>query len=403
MGLWSRFRRTIHSGQHRSEIEEELRFHLEMEAASGRDPREARVHFGSVAKIQEDTRAAGIIDWLESAWRDARYGIRQLRRAPALTIAVLLSLAIGIGANIAIFSLVDAAILKPLPVADPSSLAVLEWTHKEFPPGVENINGEFRRIAGDRRQGSSVSAVVYRRFAREQTTFATIVGVADPDTIAITVPPSPAEQLSAQYVSANFFQGVGVTPIVGRAFSEDDDRVGAEPVVIVSHRWWLTRTGGDRTALDRGILVNHVPARIVGVAPPSFFGLHVGQWTDVFAPLAARVAFQPPPPGQPVAENDRDWWVRQLARPKPGTTAQAATAEAAGLFRRLTMSEGADGKALPPELVSGPGRHGFNWLGERDQNALWMLSMMVGVLLLIVCVNVANLLLSRSVARQRES
>jgi predicted permease len=403
MGLWSRFARTLHGGQHRAEIEEELRFHLEMEAAGGRDPREARVHFGNVAKIQEDTRAAGIFEWLESAWRDARYGVRQLRRTPALTIAVLLSLAIGIGANTAIFSLVDAAILKPLPVSDPSSLAVLEWTHQEFPPGVHNINGEFRRIAGGRRQGSSVSAAVYRRFAREQTTFATIVGIADPDTIAITVPPSLAEQLSVQYVSGNFFQGVGVAPIVGRGFSDDDDRVGAEPVVIVSHRWWLNRLGGDRTALNRGILVNHVPARIVGVAPASFFGLHAGQWTDVFAPLAARVAFQPPPPGQPVAEDDHDWWVRQLARLKPGTTAQAATAEAAGLFRRLAMSEGADGKAVPPELVSVPGRHGFNWLGERDRNALWMLSMMVGVLLLIVCVNVANLLLSRSVARQRES
>jgi predicted permease len=403
MGLWSRFTRTFHGGQHRAEIEEELRFHLEMETAGGRDPREARLHFGNVARIQEDTRAAGILEWLESAWRDARYGVRQLRRTPALAIAVLLSLATGIGANIAIFSLVDAALLKPLPVSDPRSLAILEWTHEDFPAGVENINGDSHRIAGNRRQASSVNANLYRRFAREQTGFATIVGIADPDTIAITIPSSPAEQLSLQYVSANFFQGLGVAPVVGRAFSEDDDRVGAEPVVIVSHRWWMNRLGSDRNALDLAIRVNNVPARIVGVAPPAFFGVYAGQWTDVFAPLAARVAFQPPPPGTPHAENDHDWWVRQLARVKPGG-AQVATADTAGLFGRLSIPEGAAGKAaVPPELVSLPGGHGFDWFPQREENALWMLSMMVGVLLIIVCANVANLLLSRSVARQRES
>ncbi len=404
MGLWSRFTRTFRGDQHRAEIEEELRFHLEMETAGGRDPREARLHFGNVARIQEDTRAAGILEWLESAWRDARYGLRQLRRTPALTIAVLLSLAIGIGANIAIFSLVDAAILKPMPVADPGSLAILEWTHEGFPAGVENINGDSHRIAGNRRQASSVNANLYRRFAREQTGFATIVGIADPDTIAITVPSLPAEQLSLQYVSANFFQGLGVAPVVGRAFSEDDDRVGAEPVVIVSHRWWMNRLGRDRNALDLAIRVNNVPARIIGVAPPAFFGVYAGQWTDVFAPLAARVAFQPPPPGTPRAENDADWWVRQLARVKPSVSAPVATANTAGLFRRLSIPEGAQGKAaVPPELVSLPGSHGFDWFPQREENALWMLTMMVGVLLIIVCANVANLLLSRSVARQRES
>jgi predicted permease len=404
MGLWSRFTRTIHGGQHRAEIEEELRFHLEMEADGARDPREARVHFGNVVRIQEDTRAAGILEWLESAWRDARYGLRQLRRTPALTIAVLLSLAIGIGANIAIFSLVDAAVLKPLPVTDPGSLAILEWTHEDFPAGVENINGDVHKIAGNRRQASSVNANLYRRFAREQTAFATVVGIADPDTIAITVPSSPAEQLSLQYVSANFFQGLGVTPVVGRTFNDTDDRVGAEPVVIVSHRWWMNRLASDRTALDLAIRINNIPTRIVGVAPPSFFGVYAGQWTDVFAPLAAKVAFQPPPPGAPRAENDRDWWVRQLARVTPGVSAQVATANTAGLFRRLSIPEGADAKAaVPPELVSLPGRHGIDWFPQRETNALWMLSMMVGVLLIIVCANVANLLLSRSVARQRES
>ena len=234
MGIWSRLAKTVRGGHHSEDIQEELQFHLDMDAADGHDYRQTRLRLGNMTRITEETRAVGIIEWLDSAGRDARYGVRQLLRTPALSLAVVLSLAIGLGANAAIFSLVDAAILKPLPVNAPDSLVILEWTNDGFPPEVENHNGEYIPIAEGRFKGSSIAAHLYRRLAREQTVFESLVGVAAyPDAVAIAVDTRPAEQASLQYVSSNYFQGLRVEPLLGRPFRDDEDRIGAEPAVIV--------------------------------------------------------------------------------------------------------------------------------------------------------------------------
>jgi predicted permease len=345
-----------------------------------------------------------ILDWVHSSLQDARFGWRQVRKNPVLALAVVLSIAIGVGANAAIFSLVDAAILKPLPVDDPDALVIIEWTSQGFPDGVNNINGDFNRISANRVQASSIGASLHRKLAREQTAFAALVGVADPNAVAIAVDGSPAEQASLQYVSSNFFQGLGTLLVTGRPFREEDDRVGQDPVVIVSHRFWMRQLGGGRDVLDHRVRINNVAARIVGVAPRGFFGLRAGQWTDVYAPLAMRVAFQPPSSGSaPRGEDDRDWWVRQVGRLKRGVPAPVARTQLDGLFRILAAEATQADARRVPELMTLPGRRGFNALNPRDSSALWILMLLVAVLLLIVCANVANLLLSRSVARQRES
>src|SRR5262249_24851002 len=156
----------------------------------------------------------------------------------------------------------------------------------------------------------------------EQTAFAALMGIADADAIAITVDNSPAEQVNVQHVSSNFFQGFGVTPIAGRPFRDDEDRTGQEPAVVVSHRFWMQHLGGG--GLDPNVSINSVPVHVVGVAPAGFFGFQAGQWTDVYAPLAARVAFRAQPGTAPRGEDDTDWWVRQIARLKPGSTAAFA-------------------------------------------------------------------------------
>src|SRR6266545_1798331 len=183
MGMWSRIRKTFRGDPHSAELQEELQFHLDMDIAGGHDRREARMRLGNVTKIQEETRAMGIIEWLDSALQDARYGLRQLRKTPALVLAVVLSLTVGVGANTAIFSLVDAAILKPLPVKDPDSLRIVQWTNEGFPEGVSNINGDFSRISEGRVQASSVPAHLYRSLAREQAVFEALIGVADPNSV----------------------------------------------------------------------------------------------------------------------------------------------------------------------------------------------------------------------------
>lgn len=404
MGLWSRIKKTLSPDHYSEEIQEELQFHLHMEMADGRDQREARLRLGGLTRIKEETRAVGIVEWLDSVLQDARYGLRQLRKTPALVIAVVLSLTIGMGANTAIFSLVDAAILRPLPVEDPGSLRIIEWTNHGFPEGVSNINGDFESLSGDMVQASSVGAHLYRRLAREQTGFQALMGIADPNSVAISIDSFPAEQVSLQYVGSNFFEGMRVQPVVGRSFREDEDRVGNEPVLIVSHRFWMSRLGGDRAALNRNARINNVPARIVGVAPPGFFGATPGAWTDIYTPLAMRVAFEPSEGKGPRGEDDSDWWVRPIARVKPGVPEAAARVQIAGLFRSLATPPGK--KLEPnkiPELTWSPGRRGVGALDTRDVSALWILMLLVGVLLLIVCMNVANLLLARSVRRHRES
>jgi hypothetical protein len=323
--MWSRIRKTFRGDRHIAEIHEELRFHLDMDTAEGRGLREARIRLGHLTRIEEETRAMGIVEWLDSALQDARYGLRQLRKTPALVLAVVLSLTIGVGANTAIFSLIDAAILRPLPVKDPDSLRIVEWLCQGFPPGVNNINGGFKQLSAGQARGTSVSAYLYRQLAREQRAFATWIGIADPDYVAIAAGTSPAEQVKLQWVSANFFQGLGVSPVIGRPFRDEEDRVGHEPVVIVSYRFWMSRFGNDSPSLTREIRINNVPARIVGVTPPGFFGLRAGEWNDVYAPLAMRVAFQPAQgTSAPRGEDDTDWWVRQLGRLKPGVPESAA-------------------------------------------------------------------------------
>lgn len=419
MGMWSRLRKTFLGGRHRDDVDEELRFHVEMlmREAGDKDRDRARRSLGNVTLIAEDTRAMGIFGWLESVLRDARYGLRQLRRSPTLTLAVILSLAIGIGANTAIFSLVDAALLKPLPVRNANDLVIFEWVGRGFPPGVNNVNGEVRTVGDNQSQGSSVGANIYRRLAsslrdhNDPRGLTSLIGLgAYPDAVAISSDAFPAEQVGLQYVSGNFFTGLQLPLAIGRPFEFDDDRPGVEPLVIISHRFWVTRFARNADVLGRRVRINNVPARIIGVAPSGFFGLRVGAWPDAYAPLAAKITFQPPSsrPGVPVAEDDANWWIRMIGRLEPGVDANTARVTLNSAFRALipadnNTTENAIEPRGVPDLVTLPGARGFDALGPRDAQALRILVPLVAVLFVLVCVNVANLLMSRSVGRQRES
>jgi len=394
------------------ELDDELRDHLERKTeeyvAQGMTEeqahRRARLDLGGIEQTKEKCRDVRKVNWIEDLIQDLRYGLRMLRKSPGFAAIVIFTLALGIGANTAIFSILDSAILKPLPVNDPDSLLIVDWINPEFPAGVANINGGFFPISAGRFQGSSISAKLYRKLAQEQTGFTSLVGIADPNSVAVVVDGQPAEQVSLQYISGNFFQGLNVMLVVGRPFLAVEDHIGQEPVLIVSYRFWTERLARDRNLLNHKVLINNVPAQIVGVAPPGFFGVRAGQWTDIYAPLAMRVAFSPAA-GDNLArgEDDRDWWVRQMGRLRPGVSKAEATAKIAGLFRALASQNLSLEPSKVPELITTPGRRGFDSLNPRDASALWILMLLVGVLLLIVCANVANLLLSRSVSRQLES
>ncbi len=406
MSFWSRLARTFHPGSHDEDIEDELRYHLAMKEQDGYDSRLARVRFGNPAKLKEDARAQGVFTWLESLIRDTRYGFRQLRKSAILTSVLIFSLALGIGANSAIFSLVDAALLKSLPVNEPQTLRTIQWSSRGWPDALCNmLTGDTSGDPNGQMQGSSIAPGIYRQLARQQSGFAALIGFSDADMAGVTAGQRPAEQYKLQYVSPNFFQGLGVPLKLGRTFSVNDDRVGQAPLVVISDRFWRKSFGSRADVLGQTLRINNVPAEIVGVASPGFFGVQIGEWVDLYAPLAAQATLSPRVRlDQSLGESDSYWWVRLLGRLKPDGKESAATQQVSALFQQLTVPPGLHIEANKiPRLISSPGERGFDPVGADKSRALWVLLLLVSLILLIVCANVANLLLSRAVARQRES
>jgi predicted permease len=406
MGLWSRLSRTFHPQHHDAEIEEELQFHLAMKQRDGLDSRAARIRLGNASRLKEETRAQGILVWVESLLRDVRYGLRQLRRNPALSIVVVSSLALGIGANSAIFSLVDAALLKALPVQDPQSLRLVEWTNNGWPEALcKSLTGDSDGNPTGIMRGSSIAPRSYRELAKEQSGFASLIGFSDSGMAGVAISSRPAEQFELEYVSTNFFQGLGVPLRLGRTFLIDEDRVGKAPLLVISDRFWRRHFHGRGDVLGQTLRINNVPAQIIGVAPPGFFGLQIGEWVDLYAPLSAQVALDPRVKLSPsLGETDSYWWVRQIGRLKPGVSEMQARQQLTSLFQRLVVPEGIHiQSAKIPKLTTSSGDRGFDAVGTDKAQALWISLLLVGLILLIVCANVANLLLSRAVVRQRES
>lgn len=342
--------------------------------------------------------------WLESIAADIRFGARLFIRTPMISAAVVVSLAVGIAANTAVFTLLDAAVLKPLPVPAPERLRVIEWTSESgFPEYINSINGSADTTPDGGLVSSSVSAPMHRALAREDSGFAAILGLSGARQVAAAVGEMAAEPADLQYVSANFFQGLNVSLTSGRGFLPDEDRVGEVPAVVVSFRYWNSRLGGSPDALNRRLRINDVDVRIVGVAPPGFFGLTVGQWTDLYAPLAARTALDRSPLGR-AAEDPSNWWVQQVTVLNPNVPESVALARIDAMFRnRVAALAGSQPRSSLPTLSASPGQRGIEATNDEVQSALWLLMLLVGLLLLIVCANVANLLMARSEGRVRES
>ncbi len=333
---------------------------------------------------------------MHALWQDVRYGLRMLAKHPGFTAIAVLTLALGIGANTAIFSLLNQILLRQLPVKDPKELVLLRA------PGVRTGH-----IWSDGDDSESFSYPIYKGLRDNNPVFAGIFGrFAFSASIASR---GKTERGSGELVTGNYFEVLGVRPALGRVFSQEDDRVpGAHPVAVLSHAYWLRQFGGEPGVLNQTLLVNNTEMTVVGVAQAGFAGVQVGQSTDVFVPTMMKGQMTPIRSG---LEDWNDYWMAVLARKKPGVSIAQAEAGINAAYHpllqeQLTKIKGWDEKKrqqfLSKKLVLASGAQGRVTLQRDSGPALMALFAMVALVLLIACTNVANLLLAQGAARQRE-
>lgn len=325
--------------------------------------------------------------------RDVAYAFRQLRRQPGFTAVVVLTLALGFGANTALFSVVDAVLLRPLPVADPSALVLFQWTSGPS-PAVGYLTGEWwQEPATGRFTASSFSYPAFEAFRDDSTTLAATFAWADLRRASLAVD-GEADLASGQLVSGGYYAGLGVPAILGRTITPEDDRAGAEVVAVISHGYWQRRFGGAPGVIGRTGTLDGRPFTIVGVSPRGFSGtLPVGHSADVSVPLLAWRA-----PGEPYLSKPAWYWLQVMGRLQPGVTAAQAETEMAA-----RLASGSAGRAGDePRLRLSDGSQGLTRRRHEQRQPLVVLAAVTGVVLLMACATVAGLLLARGAARQRE-
>jgi putative ABC transport system permease protein len=385
-----------------SEFDHEMREHLDLLTEryirQGMYPHAAemaaRRQFGNTALLQEDHRRMRTIQAFEIFLRDLRYGARQLRLTPLFTAVAILSLALGIGANTALFELVNAVRLRSLPVARPQELGYIDFQ-----------KGSLRSGHFDSRSANFTS-LLWQQIQTQQQSFSDLFAWSARRFNLATG--GEVRWTEGLYTSGNFFRVLGVQPVLGRTFDAAEEAgTCASPGAVISYSFWQQEFGGASGVLGQNVTLNGRPFPIVGVTPPGFFGVEVGNRYDVAIPLCAdRLMAQD---GKGHAANTQAWWLSAMGRLKPGWTIERASASfqqlSPGMMQAsLPSAYRADeaGTYLKNKLVVQPGAAGVSGLRSDYERPLWLLLGTAGLVLLIACVNLANLLLARAGARERD-
>src|SRR6516225_5394422 len=385
------------------ELEEEMRLHQELREqehlGAGMSAEEAhytaRRHFGNATLTQERSRDMWGWSWLENAMQDVRYGLRQLRRSPGFTAVAVLTLALGIGANTAIFTLIDAVMLRSLPVANPGQLYRL------------GDNNNCCVMIGTQNGGSFVlySYPLYEHL-RDDTTDFSEVAAFQPFLSDLSVRrsgvASAAEPYKGEFVSGNYFTMFGVGAIAGRALSSSDDKSGAPPAAVMSYHTWQTHFGGDPSVIGATFTINTVPYTVVGVTPPGFYGDTLrSDPPDFWLPLAAdpdRWLFSAEPE-----------WLYLIGRLRPGVAPERVQAQLTGELQQWLGSrpevipERDRGDIAKQHIHLTPAPSGVDQMQTDYAAALRLLVTIAALVLLIACANIANLLLARGAADRSAS
>jgi len=396
-GLRSLFRKK----QADRELTEELSGFLEMAAEekikqgmSREDARRAvRLEQGNFEVTREAVRSATWESFVDSFWQDLRYATRQLRGSPLFTAAAILSLALGIGANTAIFQLIDAVRLRTLPVKNPQEIAKVAIDHRG------GASGDFSTRYPD------LTYAMWDQIRKQQQGFSEVFAWGP--NVFNTAPGGEVHKVQGLWVSGEFFETLGVTPILGRLLGPEDDQPGCgSPLAVISYSFWQREYGGERSVLERTLLINRQPFRIIGVAPSDFTGVEVGRYFDVAVPLCS----EPLVNGESSQWKSRaGWWLSVMGRLKPGWSVERASAQL------RAISPGLFEASLPPEFNPSNAKHflqyklgafpadsGLSDLRQSYQMPLCLLLGLAGLVLLIASANLANLMLARASTREKE-
>ena len=390
MNWW---RRLISRDRLEDQLDSELRDHFERLVADHRQQghadaearRLARLEFGGLDQVKEACRDVRGTRWIDEAVQDLRHGWRGFRKTPGFTAVAVVTLALGIGANLAIFNVLDALLLRPLPVPNAARLVSLtRWIENSASP--------------------SFSYPQVRALADRSDLFASLCGMGGGTMFAGS--PDALEPVAAAFVSGKYFETLGLAPFAGRLLSAGDDQPGATPAVVISHGYWMRRFAGDPSIVGRTMLLEGQQVPIVGVTPPGFDGAIIGQRADVTAAIHAQAKLQPEEDGGTSADQR---WLLVLAVPAPALTVDQLQSRLNVAWRQLLeattptrLSADARRRALSMTLSVENGAKGTSRLRGSMRMPLMVAYALVTLVLLIACVNVANLLLARGAARARE-
>ena len=389
MSLWTRWKNALGGSQVNHEIDEELESHIAEAVARGRDPQEARRAFGSPLRHREASRDARIGPWLDSLRADTIFGLRQLRKNKITSMAAVLSLALGVGSCMAAFRLIDAVLLRPLPVANADRLY-------EAPRHAVLKNESFTY--------NSWSYPLFKELRAEVKGQAELIAASDAEPMDLTYKSDQeVERAQVQYVSGWMFPCFGLRPKLGRLLSENDNvQPGGHPYAVLSERYWKARFGEDPSVVGRTFRMGDRGYEIVGVIDGKFTGTEPGKMVDIFIPVMMH-------PG--VGAND--WgWLRTLVILKPGVAGEPVRAKMEAITRTYeTQRMGGATDSMPKDVREAflsqqvwlePAASGASELRTDTRRPLGILGVLVVLVLLIACANVANLLTAQASARARE-